>query len=147
MLENLILTHLFHLFLFSISSRFFFSCPVKLFVCAKKKKEYGLFFPIIVILFGLARIRAEDEEEGRKFLLLLSRHLFLEFLREKERLVQMRDSSSVKCVSQSINRRRRRWVELLLAHERSFSFTSNFFFPIIYLFFSLVVQCITTIDG
>lgn len=39
----------------------------------------------------------------------------------------MRDYSSVKCFSQSINRRRR-WVELLLAHDRSFSFTSNFFF-------------------
>lgn len=45
---------------------FFFSCPVKLFVCAKKKKEYGLFFPIIVILFGLDDIRAEGER-GRIF--------------------------------------------------------------------------------
>lgn len=120
-------------------------------MCAKKKKEYGLFFfPIIVILFGLDRIREEEKKKKRRknffcFSLSLLDSYFFNFWEERTRKKDL-----YRCVitlqwnaflNQSINRRRRRgrrrrrrWVELLLAYDRSFSFTSNFF-PIIYLLF------------
>jgi len=96
----------------------------------KKKKEYGLSFTIIVIL----RLRLDNTEKKKKILSVLFIFSFLVdtifcFFNfwEKERSVQMRYYYWPKCFSQSINQSRR-WVELLLAYDRSFSFTSNFFF-------------------
>lgn len=113
-----------------------------MYVLRKKKKEYGLSFTIIVIF--LLRLRLDNTEKkffwfsfsySSSYILMDTNFFsccFFNFLRERERSVQMCFYYWPKCFSQSINQSRR-WVELLLAPDHSFSFTSNFFFPIIYL--------------